>query len=67
MKILPYQDTTFSKYRMESVQEFRFALSGKIREQVFFTAFVKNAESNIKSVTVIKALKQMVQQRGLYS
>ena len=27
MKILPYKDETFSKYRTESVQEFRFALS----------------------------------------
>ena len=32
MKILPYQDETFSKYHTESVQEFRFALSGQIRE-----------------------------------
>jgi len=27
MKLLPYQDEVFSKYRMESVQELGFALS----------------------------------------
>ncbi len=33
MKILPYQEESFSKYRTESVQEFRFALSEQIRQQ----------------------------------
>jgi len=27
MKLLPYQDEVFSKYRMESVQELGFAIS----------------------------------------
>ena len=36
MKILPYQEESFSKYRTESVQEFRFALSEQIRQQVFY-------------------------------
>lgn len=40
MKILPYQDEAFSKYREESVQEFRFFLSEQIRQQVFFATFV---------------------------
>ena len=66
MKILPYQDTAFSKYRTESVQEFRFALSAQIREQVFYAVFAKNIETHIKSNTIINALKQLVQQRGYY-
>ena len=36
MRLLPYQDEVFSKYRTESVQEFRFALSEQIRQQVFY-------------------------------
>ena len=34
MKMLPYQDETFYKYQPESVQEFRFALSGQIRQYI---------------------------------
>ena len=66
MKILPYQDETFSKYRTESVQEFRFALSGQIREQIFYAIFVENIETYIKSNTIINALKQLIQQRGYH-
>ena len=53
MKILPYQDKYFSKYRTKSVQEFRFELSQKIRKQIFFATFVKNIETHIKSETMI--------------
>ncbi len=66
MKILPYQDEAFSKYRAESVQEFRFALSGQIREQVFYATFVENIETRIKSNTIINALKQLIQQQGYH-
>ena len=66
MKILPYQDEAFSKYRTESVQEFRFVLSEQIRAEVFLTAFLRNIENNIKSNAVVKALKQLIQQRGTY-
>ena len=66
MKILPYQDEIFSKYRTESVQEFRFALSGQIREQIFYAIFVENIETHIKSNTIINTLKQLIQQRGYH-
>ncbi len=56
MKLLPYQDETFSKYRAESVQEFRFALSEQIRQQVFYAIFVGKAETSIKSNALIKCL-----------
>ena len=39
MKVLPHQDEIFSKYQTESVQEFRFALSEQIRQQVFYAIF----------------------------
>ena len=39
MKILPWQEDTFSKYRAESVQKFRFALSEEIRREVFLCHF----------------------------
>jgi len=67
MKLLPYQDDNFSKYRNESVQEIRFALSSQIREQIFFTTFIQNAETIIKSNAVTTALKKLFQQQGLIS
>lgn len=66
MKLLPYQDETFSKYRTESVQEFRFALSEQIRQQVFYAIFVEKAETSIKSNALIKALKQLIQKQGYH-
>ncbi len=44
MKLLPYQDEAFSKYRAESVQEFRFALSEQIRQQVFYAIFLEKSK-----------------------
>ena len=66
MKLLPYQDEAFAKYRTESVQEFRFALSEQIRQQVFYAIFVKNVETYIKSNAIINALKQLVQKQGYH-
>lgn len=64
MKLLPYQEDIFSRYRSESVQEFRFALSGQIRKQIFYATFVKNIETSIKSNVIVKTLKQLLQQQG---
>lgn len=66
MKILPYEDEKFSDYRDKSVQDFRFALSEGIRQQVFFATFVKNIESLIKSSSVINAVKQAIFKQGHY-
>jgi len=66
MKILPYQNVAFSEYQNKSVQEFRFALSTQIREQVFYAHFVKNIENSIKSKQLFNALKQLIQQQGYY-
>ena len=63
MKLLPYQDKTFSEYRTKSVQEFRFELSQGIRSQIFFTTFVKNIETHIKTNAVKKALNQLIHQQ----
>ena len=63
MKILPYQNEHFSKYRTKSVQEFRFELSQGIRSQIFFATFVKNIETHIKSNAMTKALKQLIHQQ----
>ena len=66
MKLLPYQEDIFSKYQSESVQEFRFALSEQIRQQVFYATFVKNIETSIKSNVIVKALKQLIPQQGYH-
>ena len=64
MKLLPYQDEAFFKYQTESVQEFRFALSEQIRQQVFYAIFVEKVETSIKSKALINALKQLIQKQG---
>ena len=66
MKLLPYQDEAFYKYQTESVQEFRFALSEQIRQQVFYAIFVEKVETGIKSNTLISALKQLIQKQGYH-
>ena len=66
MKLLPYQEATFSEYQDKSVQEFRFALSSQIREQVFYAHFVKNIENSIKSNQLVNTLKRLIQQQGYY-
>ena len=55
MKILPYQNEHFSEYRTKSVQEFR--------SQIFFSTFVKNIETHIKSNAMTKTLKQLIHQQ----
>lgn len=42
MKLLPYQDETFSKYQNKSTQEIRFIFSERIRQEVFFAHLVEN-------------------------
>ena len=59
MKLLPYKEAAFSEYRSSSVQEFRFALSGQIRQQVFYVNLVQNIETHIKSSAIVNALKQL--------
>ena len=65
MKLLPYVDDKFVGYRNKSVQDFRFALSEGIRSQVFFATFVEKVENQIKSTSVINALKQAVSSRSV--
>ena len=62
MKLLPYVDDKFASYRNKSIQDFRFALSEGIRRQVFFATFVQKVETQIKSTSVINALKQAFSQ-----
>ena len=62
MKLLPYVDDKFASYRNKSIQDFRFALSEGIRRQVFFATFVQKVETQIKSTSVITALKQAFSQ-----
>ena len=57
MKLLPYQEETFSKYR---------ALSEQIRQQVFYAIFVEKVETSIKSNALINALKQFIQKQGYH-
>ena len=66
MKLLPYQDESFSDFRDNSMQDFRFALSEGIRQQVFFATLVQNIETQIKSSSMINALKQAIVKQEHY-
>jgi hypothetical protein len=66
MKILPYHDESFSKFRNESVQEFRFALSEQIRQQVFYATFVNNIENSVKSDAILNRLKTLIRWEGYH-
>ena len=57
MKLLPYQEEAFSKYRKESVQDFRFALQRKDPQEVFYATFVKKSENIIKSSALMRNLE----------
>ena len=54
----------FADYKDKSVQEFRFVISEGIRKQIFFTGFVQNIETQIKSKSVISAIKQAFRKHG---
>ena len=66
MKLLPYQDESFSDFRETGGQNFRFALSEGIRQQVFFATLVQNIETQIKSSSIINALKQAIVKQEHY-
>lgn len=63
MKLLPYQDETFSKYQNESTQEIRFAFSEGIRQEIFFTKFATNTENGKKSIWIIDSAKQWFREK----
>ena len=66
MKLLPYKEEAFAGYRNASVQEFRFALSEQIREQVFYVNLAQNIETHIKSNVIANALKHLCWKQGSY-
>ena len=66
MKLLTYVDNEFADYKDKSVQEFRFVISEGTRKQVFFTGFVQNIETQIKSKSVINAIKQAFKKYGCH-
>ena len=66
MKLLPYQEEKFSEYRSESVQDFRFFISKKIQEQLFYASFVQSIEKVIKSIWAMNALKRLVDRQGYH-
>ena len=59
MKLLPYKEAAFSRYRGASVQELRYVLSEQIRQQVFYVNLTQNIETHIKSNAIVNALKQL--------
>ena len=64
MKILPYQDEAFSKYRTESAG-IPFCSQRADLGRSILTAFLRNIENSIKSNAVVKALKQLIQKGSL--
>ena len=64
MKILPYKYPEFSEYRTQSVQDFRFALGKRIREDVFLWTFEKKLEKAEKSVDIFKVLDSLLSRQN---
>lgn len=60
MKLLPYTDKEFEKYQTQSVQEFRFAISEQIREQIIFVSFAESFKKGLNTKSVINLLEQKV-------
>ena len=58
-KLIPYMEETLSGYRHMGPQDFRFALSGQIRRQIFYVNLAQNIETHIKSKRLVKVLKQL--------
>ena len=61
MKLLPYLEKDVSEYQTDSVQDFRWYLSKKIREQLIIQSFIKTLETQIKS----SSIRQLLQQKAL--
>lgn len=59
-------DNEFADYKDKSVQEFHFVISEGTRKQIFFTGFVQNIETQIKSKSVINAIKQAFNKHGCH-
>lgn len=66
MKLLPYQDESFAKFRTESVQDFRFALSELIRQQIFLSTFLKNILTTFNSNAFVKAFIHLLFRQGFF-
>ena len=66
MKLLPYVDNEFADYKDKSMQEFHFVISEGTRKQIFFTGFMQNIETQIKSKSVINAIKQAFKKHGCH-
>ena len=57
VRVLPYIDPLFDKYKDSSPQELRFALSQQVHEQIFLSNFAFSAESSNNSTVIINAVK----------
>ena len=57
VRLLPFADTAFAKYKGSSPQEFRFDLSQNIQEQLFLSNFAFSAETDNNSAIIIDAVK----------
>ena len=66
MKLLPYKEEILSGYQGCSVQEFRFALSEQIRQQIFYVNLAQNIETHIKSNAIADALKHLCLRQGVH-
>lgn len=66
MKLLPYKEEILSGYQGCSAQEFRFALSEQIRQQIFYVNLAQNIETHIKSNAIADALKHLCLRQGVH-
>ena len=60
LKMLPYLDEHFSKYKNASPQELRSHLSWQIQREIFFDTLVSKAQTAKNSTNLVQALYKLV-------
>lgn len=62
IKILPYIDPKYLKYKDLSVRDLKNLISEEIRKELFFGIFAKKGENVIKSLSISNFMKNLILQ-----
>ena len=60
MRLLPYIDARFAKFKDCSTQEVRMAISKQIQDELFLSRLACEAQNTINSAEILSVLRDMV-------
>ena len=60
MRLLPYVDTRFARFKECSPQEVRMAISKQIQDELFLSRLADEASNTINSADILSVLRDMV-------